>query len=46
MDVIRSPLLGEHTQEILTGDLGYGGDDLMRVLESGAVGDVNKEAAE
>ena len=46
VDVIRSPLLGEHTQEILTGDLGYGGDDLMRVLESGAVGDVNKEAAE
>ncbi|MXW86556.1 MAG: formyl-CoA transferase, partial [Boseongicola sp. SB0667_bin_21] len=46
VDVIRSPLLGEHTQEILTGDLGYGGDDLMRVLESGAVGNVNKEAAE
>ena len=49
VDVIRSPLLGEHTREILTGDLGYGGDDLMRVLESGAVGNVNnvnKEAAE
>ena len=45
-EVIRSPLLGEHTEEILTGDLGYEGDDLVRVLESGAVGDVRREAAE
>ena len=45
-EVIRSPLLGEHTEEILTGDLGYEGDDLVRVLESGAVGDVHREAAE
>ena len=45
-EVIRSPLLGEHTEEILTGDLGYEGDDLVRVLESGAVGDVRMEAAE
>ncbi|MXY33505.1 MAG: formyl-CoA transferase [Boseongicola sp. SB0676_bin_33] len=45
-EVTRSPLLGEHTEEILTGDLGYAGDDLVRVLESGAVGDVHREAAE
>ena len=46
VEVVRSPLLGEHTEDVLTRDLGYGGDDLMRVLESGAVGEVSKEAAE
>ncbi len=44
-EVTRSPLLGEHTEEILTRDLGYEGDDLMRVLASGAVGDANGKAA-
>ena len=45
VDVVRSPLLGEHTEEVLTEVLGYGGEDLARVIESGAVGDV-KVAAE
>ena len=41
VDVVRSPLLGEHTSEILTDVLGYSGADLQRVIDSGAVGDVN-----
>lgn len=44
--VKRSPLLGEHTKEVLTDVLGYDGDDLDRVIASGAVGDVKAEAAE
>jgi len=40
VDVIRSPLLGEHTAEILADVLGYSGDDLERVKASGAVGEV------
>lgn len=39
-EVTRSPLLGEHTKEILEQVLGYGGDDLTRVVESGAVGEL------
>ncbi len=46
VEVVRSPLLGEHTEEILTDVLGYGGDDLERVRASGAIGDVKAEAAE
>ncbi len=38
--VVRSPLLGEHTREILEQVLGYSGDDLDRVIGSGAVGEV------
>jgi formyl-CoA transferase len=45
-DVQRSPLLGEHTKEILVQVLGYGADDLDRIISSGAVGDVTREAAE
>ena len=45
VDVVRSPLLGEHTDEILTQVLGYEGDDLERVKASGAVGEA-KAAAE
>ncbi|MEM1307517.1 MAG: formyl-CoA transferase, partial [Pseudomonadota bacterium] len=30
-EVARSPLLGEHTDEILADVLGYSGDDLARV---------------
>ena len=37
--VKRSPLLGEHTQEILTQVLGYAGEELERVVNSGAVGE-------
>ena len=44
--VERSPLLGEHTEEILTEVLGYSGPELERIVESGAVGDVKAEAAE
>ncbi len=44
-DVVRSPLLGEHTVEVLKDVLGYNGEDLARVIESGAVGEV-KVAAE
>jgi len=45
VEVVRSPLLGEHTEEVLKEVLGYGGEDLARVIESGAVGEV-KVAAE
>ncbi len=38
--VTRSPLLGEHTREILNDVLGYKDEDLNRVIASGAVGEV------
>ncbi len=37
-EVIRSPMLGEHTTEILTDVLGYTGDEVRGIQESGAVG--------
>ena len=40
VQVERSPLLGEHTTEILRDVLGYSADELKSVVESGAVGDV------
>ncbi len=40
VDVVRSPLLGEHTHEVLSEVLGYSGDELKRVIDSGAVGEV------
>ena len=46
VEVVRSPLLGEHTAEILKEVLGYDGEDLAKVIESGAVGNVKKVAAE
>ncbi len=45
-EVKRSPLLGEHTEEILSDVLGYSGDDLDRVIASGAVGEVKRDAAD
>ncbi|MBY6127084.1 formyl-CoA transferase, partial [Roseovarius atlanticus] len=45
VEVTRSPLLGEHTVEILRDVLGYDGEDLQAVLDSGAVGDPQKTAA-
>jgi len=42
VSVERSPLLGEHTLEILTQVLGYDGDKLQSVLDSGAVGKPEK----
>lgn len=44
-EVTRSPLLGEHTQEILRDLLGYDGEDLARISDSGATGGA-REAAE
>lgn len=46
VEVVRSPLLGEHTAEILKDVLGYSGDELARVIESGAVGDIAGGAGE
>ena len=43
-EVTRSPLLGEHTDEILTDVLGYSGEDLARVKV--ATEPTRKEAAE
>jgi formyl-CoA transferase len=40
VDVTRSPLLGEHTMEILSDVLGYADEDLEAVISSGAVGNV------
>ena len=37
-EVKRSPLLGEHTKEILRSELGYNDNELDEILESGAVG--------
>ena len=42
VEVTRSPLLGEHTVEILSEVLGYAGDELKAVIGSGAVGDVKE----
>jgi formyl-CoA transferase len=46
VEVKRSPLLGEHTGEILREVLGYAGDDYDRVASSGAVGDIARDAAQ
>jgi len=44
--VKRSPLLGEHTDEILRDVLGYSGDELASIKASGAIGQVSAAAAE
>ena len=44
-DVKRSPLLGEHTEEILTQVLGYSADEVEQIRASGAIGEM-KQAAE
>jgi formyl-CoA transferase len=46
VEVTRSPLLGEHTAEILADVLGFGPEDVERVYQSGAVGDRKPVAAE
>jgi formyl-CoA transferase len=43
-EVTRSPLLGEHTEEILRDVLGYSDGELDRILQSGAVGDHSAKA--
>ena len=45
VEVIRSPLLGEHTDEILREVLGYTDEDLEQIWASGAVGDASAKAA-
>jgi formyl-CoA transferase len=45
-EVLRSPLLGEHNDEILTQVLGYSGEELAEILNSGALEPVVKQAAE
>ena len=45
-EVKRSPLLGEHTAEILKDVLGYDGEEFERVASSGAVGEIAPIAAE
>jgi len=43
-EVIRSPLLGEHTAEILRDVLGYSEEEMTSIAGSGAVGDLPKAA--
>jgi len=43
-EVKRSPLLGEHTQEVLTKVLGYSGKELEDVKASGAITPADKPA--
>ena len=45
-EVTRSPLLGEHTEEILSQVLGYSAGEIDEIKQSGAVGSASKEAAE
>ena len=42
VDVTRSPLLGEHTLEILKHVLHYDDSEINNIVSSGAVGEVNK----
>jgi formyl-CoA transferase len=44
-DVKRSPLLGEHTEEILTKVLGYSAKDVAAIKASGAITPQEKERA-
>lgn len=37
VDIVSSPMLGEHTEEILTQTLGYSAEDVERVRKAGAV---------
>ena len=46
VEVKRSPLLGEHTIEILSEFLGYESDELDSIIASGAVGNAHKVASE
>ena len=45
-DVQRSPLLGEHTDEILSKVLGYSGKELAEIKASGAITPPDKSRAE
>ena len=45
-EVVRSPLLGEHTLEILEQVLGYTSDEISQIKASGATDPAKKVAAE
>ena len=45
-EVVRSPLLGEHTDEILRDVLKYSDDEIEQIHTSGAVGEPKTQAAE
>ena len=45
-EVVRSPLLGEHTDEVLRQVLSYSEERILEVAGSGAIGSVQKIAAE
>lgn len=45
-DVTRSPLLGEHTEEILSEVLGYSDSEIQEIAASGALGETGRQAAE
>ena len=40
VEVTRSPLLGEHTEEILSSVLGYEKDEITEIQSSGAIGEL------
>ena len=44
-DVVRSPLLGEHTDEILRDVLGFNDNQVDRIRHSGAIGGVPDKIA-
>ncbi len=44
--VVRSPLLGEHTEEVLSAVLGYSAEEIAELKETGATEVVKKLAAE
>jgi formyl-CoA transferase len=44
--VERSPLLGEHTDDVLANVLGFDADRIAAVKQSGAVGEPFRQAAE
>ena len=45
-EVTRSPLLGEHTDEVLRQVLGYSEDEVAEIRVSGAIGHARAMAAE
>ncbi len=45
-EVMRAPLLGEHTEEILTEVLGYSAEEYAAIKSSGAVTPSEKKETE
>jgi len=44
VEVVRSPLLGEHTEEILREVCGYSADEIQDIAGSGAIGELPRAA--